>query len=328
MRLIWPLALIGLILIPVVVAAYIVRDRRSQKDLSNATLGEGYGDAISLGWKRHLSPLLGLLALSSLLVGFARPQATVDVPELRSTVVMVFDTSQSMIADDIEPTRLDAAKAAATDFVERQPDSVEIGIVSFGSAGAITLRPSDDRVAVVSSIDRLQPAGGTSLSEGLFAGLSTIANEPIIFLPDENGNVDIPPVDFGGFGSAIIIMFSDGEDTAEQDPAPLAELAAENGIQIYPVGLGTLEGAVVDVDGFSLSTSLQDAPLIDLAERSNGEYFAADSVDSLADITDSIERDLVINEEQLELTSLFGVGALLLLFAAAIAAMVTKGRTL
>lgn len=328
MSLLWPAALVGLILIPIAVGAYMVRDRRTSS-ARTATLGEGYTDVgSSSGWKRHLSPLIGLLALTSLLVGFARPQAVVDVPEFRSTVVLVFDTSQSMIANDVEPTRLDAAKAAATDFVERQPDSVEIGIVSFGSAGAITLRPSDDRSAVLASIDRLQAAGGTSLSEGLFAGLSTIATEPIIFAPDADGNVEIPEVDFGGFGSAIIVMFSDGEDTTEQDPAPLAELAATNGIQIYPVGIGTLEGAELDVDGFTLSSALQDEPLIALAEQSNGEYFSADSLDALADVTESIESDLVINEELLELTSLFGVAAMALLAISAVVAMMTKGRIL
>ncbi len=326
MSFIWPAALIGLLLVPLAIAAYVLLGRRSATSSHGATLGAGYDDVAALGWKRHLSPVLALLALSAMLVGFARPQAQVEVPELRSTVMLVFDTSQSMIADDLEPTRLDAAKAAATTFVEDQPDSVEIGIVSFGSSGAITLRPSDDRTAVLSSIDRLQAAGGTSLNEGLFAGLSAIAQSPIIYLPDESGDVDIPPVDFGGFGSAIIVLFSDGEDTTEQSPAPLAELAAANGIRIYPVGLGSTDGTVIELDGFSLSTALNEASLQELAERSNGTYFQVESIDELAAVTDTIEQDLQLNEEQLELTSVFGVGALALIAMAAMLSMRLKGR--
>lgn len=326
MSFIWPLALFGLLLVPVAIAAYVYLGRRSVNAPEQATLGAGYGDVTSLGWKRHISPALALVALCALLVGFARPQAQVDVPELRSTVMLVFDTSQSMIADDLEPSRLDAAKVAATTFVEAQPDSVQVGIVSFGSAGAITLRPSDDRTAVLASIDRLQAAGGTSINEGLFAGLSAIAKSPIIYLPDETGSVDIPPVDFGGFGSAIIVMFSDGEDTTEQSPAALAELAAANGIRIYPVGLGSTDGTVIELDGFSLSTALNEASLQELAERSNGTYFQVDTLDELAAVTDTIDQDLQLNEEQLELTSVFGVGALALLAVAALLSMRFKGR--
>lgn len=328
MSFLWPAALIALVLVPIAVVVYGWLGRRARPVNPEATLGAGYGDVVSLGWKRHIAPLFLLLALTSMLVGFSRPQATIDVPEFRSTVILVFDTSQSMVADDIEPTRLDAAKEAAKAFVEEQPDSVEVGIVSFGSTGAATLRPSDDRAAVLTSIDRLAPAGGTSLSEGLFAGLSSIAKEPIIFLPDENGEANIPPVDFGGFGSAVIVIFSDGEDTTEQDPAPLAELAATNGIRIYPVGIGTTEGAVVELEGFSMSSALNEESLQDLADRSNGTYFRAETVDDLAAVTDNIERDLEVNEELFELTSFFGIGALVLLALAALAAMRLKGRTL
>lgn len=326
MSVLWPTALVGLLLVPVLIGLYIYSSRKAASRAPLATLGDGYNDVKSLGWKRHLAPAISLLAVTAILVGFSRPQATIEIPELRSTVVLVFDTSQSMMANDLEPTRLDAAKAAATTFVNEQPDSVEIGIVSFGSAGAITLRPSDDRTAVLASVDRLQAAGGTSLSEGLFAGLSAIAQSPILYLPDETGAVDIPPVDFGGFGSAIIVLFSDGEDTTEQNPGPLAELASTNGIRIYPVGLGSTDGTVVELEGFSMSTALNEASLQQLADLSNGTYFQADTLDALAAVTDTIERDLELKDEERELTSLFGLGALALLAIAAVLSMRFKGR--
>lgn len=266
-----------------------------------------------------------IFALASLLVGFARPQATVDVPQIRSTVVLAFDTSSSMIADDLTPTRLDAAKVAAIDFVNEQPDAVEIGIVSFGNGGVVTLRPTDDRVAVESAIQRLQPTGGTSLSQGLFASLSAIADGPLFFDPELDAE-EQPPIDFGGFGSAIVVMFSDGEDTSEQDPTPLSELASSAGIKVFPVGLGSEEGAVIELDGFSVATVLDEAALIDIAARTNGEYFRAEDAGDLASITDSVERELVIEPEEIEITALFGLVALVFVALAGALRLAWTGR--
>ena len=221
----WPLALLGLLFVPALVVLYraLLRRRAARPELARLGRGE---TSERLDRRRHAPMLLLLLSVSLLMVGFARPQATIDVPQLKSTVVLAFDTSSSMLADDLDPTRLDAAKQAALEFVNEQPSAVEVGVVSFGSGGVVTLRPTDDRVAVVSSIERLQPAGGTSLSQGLFASLSAIADGPLIFDPEATGENEAPTADFGSFGSAIIVMFSDGEDTSEQDPTPLAELAS------------------------------------------------------------------------------------------------------
>ena len=321
----WPLALVGLIFVPFFAVMYW-RWTKQRSSNATATLGGGYQQVAEKRWTRHISPVFALLALTSLLVGFARPQATVDVPRLRSTVVLAFDTSQSMAADDLEPTRLEAAKNAALLFLESQPDSVDIGVVSFGHTGAITLSPSQERDDVAAAINRLQPVGSTSLSEGVFAALSAIAEDPIIYQPDENGNVDIPPVDFGSFGSSIIVLFSDGEDTTEADPLPLADLGAQAGIRIYPVGVGTLEGTTLDIDGFSVSTALNEESLVGLAEQSNGTYFQADDQDDLAAVTETIERDLTVEEERLEISSFFAGGGLVLITIAAVASMVTQRR--
>lgn len=325
MTFLWPLALVSLLFVPFLAVAYW---RWSTNATSNveATLGDGYVEVAPRKWTRHLSPVFALLALTSLLVGFARPQATIDVPRLRSTVVLAFDTSQSMAADDLEPTRLEAAKQAALLFLESQPDSVDVGVVSFGQAGAITLSPSQERDEVAAAINRLQPVGSTNLSEGIFSALSAIAEDPIIYQPDEFGNVDIPPVDFGSFGSAIIVLFSDGEDTTETDPLPLAELGAQAGIRIYPVGVGTLDGTTLDIDGFSVSSALQEETLMALADQSNGTYFLADEQADLAAVTETIERDLTIEEERLEISSFFAIGGVALIALAGAAAMTTQRR--
>ena len=325
MTFLWPFALLALLLLPLVAVGFVLWNKRRAGRVE-AVLGSGYDDVGTRSWTRHLSPILALLALTALTVGFARPEATVDVPRLRSTVVLVFDTSQSMAADDLEPSRLEAAKTAAIEFVADQPDTVDIGVVSFGQAGAITLRPSQERDEIVAAINRLQPVGSTNLAEGVFSALSVIADDPIVYLPDENGNVEIPPVDFGGFGSAIIVLFSDGEDTTESDPLPLADFGAQAGIRIYPVGVGTVEGTTLDIDGFSVASALDEESLQALAAQTNGTYFLADEGQDLTAATESIERDLVIEEERIEISSLFAIAGVVLIALAAGAAMVTERR--
>lgn len=329
MTFIWPLALLSLLLIPILAIGYRWLLTRRSSATSTTRIGQGVATDDSGAVKRNLPAALLLLSLTSLLVGFARPEATVDVPQRSGTVVLAFDTSGSMVADDLEPTRLDAAKEAAVDFVRDQPGDVEIGIVSFGSGGVITLRPTDDRVAVLSAIDRLEPAGGTSLSQGLFSALSAIAKEPLLFDPEILEGADAPgapSVDFGSFGSAIIVMFSDGEDTTEQDPTPLAELAASAGIRVFPVGLGSPEGAVVEVDGFSIATTLDEAALQDIAARTNGTYFRAEASEDLNSITDSVDRELTTEPEDIEITAFFAVGALVLAAIAGALSLRFTGR--
>ena len=321
----WPLALFSLILVPVAVFGYL-RWNVARSGAVATTLGSGYVDVGARKWTRHISPVLALLALIALLIGFARPQATINVPRFRSTIVLAFDISQSMAAEDLEPTRLEAAKIAALEFVENQPDSVDIGVVSFGSLGAITLRPTEERNEIVAAINRLEPAGETNLSEGLFAALSAIADDPIIYLPDEDGNVEIPDVDFGSFGSSIVVLFSDGEDTTEIDPLPLAELGAQGGIRTYTVGVGTLDGTTLDIDGFSVASALNEESLMAIAEQSNGEYFLAEEQADLTAAAETIERDLTIEEERIEISSLFAISGIAFLAFAAVASIVSQRR--
>ncbi len=321
----WPLALLALLLVPVLVAAYMVWVRK-RSNSERARLGTGYDEPNTRSWEHYVSPACAVLALAVMLVGVARPQATIEVPRFRSTAILAFDTSESMAATDLEPTRLQAAKVAATAFIESQPSSVDFGVVSFGSLGAITLSPTEEREEVVAAIERLEPAGETNISEGLFSSLSAIAEEPIVYLPDEEGNVEIPPVDFGEFGSSVIVLFSDGEDTTEVDPIPLAEIASQGGIRIYSIGVGTLEGTTLDLDGFSVSTALSEDTLREIAETSNGEYFLANETSDLISATNVIEQDLTLEEERLEVSSLFAVGALGLLGLAGMNSMLTKRR--
>jgi len=319
----WPLALLGLIVVGLL-AVVLHRFDRRVGDPMTARLGQGTVSEQGR-LRRQLPTWLLLTSLAALLVGFARPHATIDVTQLKSTVILAFDTSSSMVADDLEPSRLIAAKAAAVDFVNEQPGVVEIGVVSFGSGGVVTMRPTTDRVGVLSAIERLEPSGGTSLSQGLFASLAAIADGPMLFDPTAQ-DAPAPSVDFGSFGSAIVIMFSDGEDTTQQDPTVLTELAASAGIRVFPVGIGTKQGAVLDLDGFSIATALDEQSLKDIAAQTNGTYFRAEDAADLATITELVEREFVVEPEDIEITALFAIGALFVAALAGTLSLAWSGR--
>lgn len=323
MSFIWPTALIALLGIPLLIIGYIWLDqRRLVTNDASRRLGQGSISRNESGRRRHVPAALFIAALSLLLVGFARPQTTIDVPQRRSTVVLALDTSSSMLANDLEPTRLDAAKFAATEFVADQPDGIDLAVVSFGEQGNVTSRPTDDRVATLAAIDRLQPEGGTSLAQGLLAALTTLAREPFVIEGDE-----VPDVDFGGFGSALVIVLSDGEDTTEQDPTLLTELAARSGIRVITIGVGTEEGTVIETeDGFSLGTTLNPGPLIALADATNGQYLEASDSNGLTDAVDALERELQLVEQDLELTAILGIGALLLAALGGLFTLAATGR--
>jgi Ca-activated chloride channel family protein len=189
----WPLALVLLVAVPLLVWGYVVLIRR--RDARSAQLAEqGFApnDAARRSRRRrHVPFALFLVALALLLVGFARPRATLYVPHREGTVVLAFDVSNSMRATDLEPTRLAAAKIAAKGFVDRQPSSIRLGVVAFSSASLVVQQPTTDHAAVKSAIDHLTSQGATSLSRGIFTSLRVIAGKSLV-LPGQPAGADGP----------------------------------------------------------------------------------------------------------------------------------------
>ena len=181
-----------------------------------------------LGRRRHVPFGLLLAALAVMIFALSRPQATLASSRASGTVILVFDVSNSMGADDVEPTRLAAAQDAARRFVEAQPSTVDIGVVAFGDGALVTQQPTDDHAEILAAIGRLKPGGGTSLGQGMLVALSAIAGEPVA-LPDPE-QPSPPPV--GYLPSATIVLLSDGEDTGGPDPAAAAQLAADAGVHV------------------------------------------------------------------------------------------------
>jgi Ca-activated chloride channel family protein len=263
-------------------------------------------------------PALFLMSLALLLFGMARPEMPVSLPRVEGTVVLAFDVSRSMQADDLEPTRIEAAKAAARAFVEHQPSTIQIGVVAFSNGGLVVQRPTDAPADILAAIDRLSPQGGTSLGQGIFISLNAIAGEPITAgdetLTEGALGEEIPPLEIGNYPSAVIVLLTDGENTGSPEPLEVAQLAAEAGVRIYPVGIGSAEGTVLEVEGFNIVTQLHEPALQAIASLTNGSYYRAEDEGSLKEIYKDIDLQMTIKGERMEVTSVFAcLGSLFLL---------------
>jgi Ca-activated chloride channel family protein len=301
--------------------AYLILQRRRTAALAAFGVG-GPGGSRRAAVRRHLPYALLLAALPLLLGGLARPQATIDVPRVSGTVVLVFDVSNSMAAKDVAPNRLAAAQAAATSFVEEQPDTVDIGVVVFGDQALTTQAPTDDHAAALAAINRLTATGGTSLGQAILAALTTITGKPVT-LPEDGA----APPQLGYWGSASVVVFSDGEDTGDPAQAEAAaDLAAAAGVRIQTVGVGTTAGATVEVEGYQLATALNEQVLRGLADATGGTYLTAGDSGALAASTRSIDLKLTTRKEPVELTGPVAGLALLLLAAGALLMIRWHGR--
>ncbi|MGA2111049.1 MAG: VWA domain-containing protein [Anaerolineales bacterium] len=323
MSFLWPGLLFLLILIPLGIVLYWRRQRQ------RARLAAGYGGlefapgsaAGSLGFRRHIPPALFLAGLAILTIGLARPEAVLSLPREEGTVILAFDVSGSMAATDIQPTRLEAAKEAAREFVQRQPTSVQIGVVAFSDSAFSVQTPTDDQGAILAAIDRLAPQRGTSVAQGLLASLNVIAVAAGQAGQNPNLYSNLPPtptptatpVPKGTYTSAVIILLSDGENNENPDPLGAAEQAAARGVRIYTVGIGSPEGTTLHINGFTVHTQLDEATLKQISQLTGGTYYNAQSQTDLRTIYENLDRELVLKPEKTEITSLFAGASILLL---------------
>jgi Ca-activated chloride channel family protein len=316
--------LVGLLVLPALVVAYrrLLAGRAARV---RAMAAEGLVVVERRDRLRHVGPTLLLGALALLVLALTRPVAAVAEPHREGTVVLAFDVSNSMAATDLKPTRLEAAKAAARGFVAAQPPSVRIAVVAFGGSGVVTQRPTDDRTAVLAAIARLKPQSDTSLAGGILGGLSAIAGRPVRAPSDtETGATDETPI--GYYSGTAIVLLTDGENTSGADPHSLADLASAAGVRIDPVGLGTPAGTVIEVDGFSIATALDEPVLRQIADTTGGTYRRASDAATLAAVYDSIQLQWTTRSVPHEITSLVAGVAALLLLAGATVTVLRQGR--
>src|SRR6266511_5431955 len=303
MSFIWPVMLVLLLLVPLFVVLYArLQQRRRRFTARYGSLGlvqaaTGTAQRKGLGLRRHIPPALFLIGLTILLVGLARPQTVISLPRVEGTVILAFDVSGSMAADDLKPTRMEAAKAAAREFVARQPPSVLIGVVAFSESGFSVQVPTNDPAIVLNAINRLAPTRGTSLARGILTSLDTIAAseaDPAEGYYTERASGPEPtPVPAGTHTSAVIVLLSDGENTVSPDPMAAATAAAERGVRIDTVGLGTQGGATLEVEGFRVHTQLDESMLRQISQATDGTYHAAADQKDLEAVYDNVDARLV-----------------------------------
>ena len=316
----WTFMLWSLILIPFLILLYWrMRRRRAQIALRYGSLGlVQQASGRGVGVRRHIPAILFLLGLTVLFVSLARPQMVIGLPKTEGVVILAFDVSGSMAAEDFTPNRLEAAKKLAVEFVERQPSSVKIGVVAFSESGLSVQLPSVDQSTIVDAINRLRPQRGTSLANGIVASLNTIANltgqEPIVGFEGAdvpaplNGTPEVSPDQ-----STAIVLLTDGENNMNPNPVEAALLAAERGVRIHTIAVGSREGVELTVNGFTVFTKVDEEMLKQISEITKGTYYIAGSDDELDEVYESIEPRLKVEEEAQEVTSVFAGASILIL---------------
>jgi Ca-activated chloride channel homolog len=332
----WPGMLAGLLVVPALVFAYVSWQRRAA--VSRARLAElgvsAVGPATRLGWRRHLPAGVLVAGVTVLVFALARPEVNLALPNRTGTVLIAIDVSNSMSADDVSPTRLDAARAGALDLVDALPDAVEVGVVVFGDGALVVAQPTSDRETVTDALARLAPSGGTSTGAGLYTALEAIAGEPLAIVDEtaddgatvESGqgdDLEFDPanVDVGYLGAAEVVMFSDGENTSGIDPLEVSDLLAAAGVKVTTIAVGTEAGAVIEVEGYSVSTALDKEQLEQIAAATNGTFYAAADADEFGAIADALELEWRREAEQTEITGILAaIAAGLLILGAGLAA--------
>jgi Ca-activated chloride channel family protein len=333
MTFIWPAVLLLLAVIPVGALLATALDRRRRR---RAAAPGGLGLAGSIGRPsrrlRRIPAALFLTGFAVMGVALARPQGVVSLPREEGTVILAFDVSGSMAADDLKPTRIAAAKAAATDFVEQQPASVVVGVVAFSDSGLSVQAPTNDRASVLAAINRLAPERGTSLGQGIRASLQTISlaeSPPAQNYYSNRSPAPTPtptPVPAGTYTSAVIVLLTDGENNESPDPATQAQAAADQGIRIFTVGLGSPAGTTVNLNGFQVHTQLNEPLLQQIADTTKGTYFRAEDAQQLHSIYANLDTRLVVEPQKIEITALFAGASILLLAAGGMASLLWLGR--
>ncbi len=334
MKFLWPEALwLAVIAAPLLVALYLWLLHRRKKNtvrfasvaLVKQALGKGPG------WRRHVPPAVLLMALLVLLVAVSRPTAVIRLPSQQETIILAMDVSGSMRAADIKPNRLVASQEAAKTFVTELPASVRVGVVSFAGTAAVVQAPTLSREDVLASIDRFQLQRATAIGSGIVLSLATLFPDAGFDLSQITGARPMPPgfgdkkddkpkftpVDPGSYASAAIILLTDGQRTTGPDTLEMAKLAADRGVRIYTVGMGTKEGEIIGFEGWSMRVRLDEETLKQVALLTRGEYFFAGTAEDLKKVYQGLSSKLVVEKRDTEITALFAaLGALLALVGA------------
>jgi Ca-activated chloride channel family protein len=338
----WPHALWLLLLLPALAGTYLLLLRRKAALAVHYPALRTVREAVRLAppLRRHVPPLLMLLGLAALLLAIARPAAVMTAPAERGTVVLAIDVSLSMAATDIAPTRLAAAQAAATAFIDAQPAGVLVGIVAFAGHADVVQSPTANRSDLMAALKGLRFRRYTSIGNGLVAALQTmypdasVEGEHDIFgegrrpaviqslpvqYPDDKGKPRRRVAPGSDLSNAIVLV-SDGQGPLGVPPLTAAKMAADRGVRVYTIGIGTLYGGTAYVEGMPpLHADFEEETLQKIADVTGGDYFYASTADKVKRVYEKLSRRAILERKESEITALFGaIGGLLSLAAAAL----------
>lgn len=325
-----PWFLLALVAVPLAILGYLAAQRRRSADVVRFT---GLATLASVmparsGVKRHVPPVLYVVALAALAIALARPEVTVSVPRDRASIVLTTDVSGSMMATDVAPDRLASARAAANTFLDQVPDRVRVGLVAFSNTATVLQRPTTDRGRVREALASLRPQGGTATGEGLrtaLQALADLASEDAVRAGSTPGTVRPPKRP-----PAAIVLLSDGTSTSGADPVETARRAKRLGVPIYTIALGTPDGRIELLDSFGQPQVINVPPdpiaMADIARASGGQYFDAFDSEDLESVYERLGSRLGTVDEQRDITAAFAGGGLLLVLLGGGLSLLWLGR--
>ena len=344
MRFLWPELLWLLLAIPALAGAYLYALRKKKKAAVRYASLMLVRDAIGRGQaiRRHLPPLLFLLAMVIAILAIARPSATLTLPSEYMTLILAIDVSRSMQASDVTPTRISAAQTAVKSFIEELPRNVRMGIVTFAGTASVVQTPTENRDELTAAIDRFQLQRATATGSGLLVSLAQLLPDAGIDLEsavfdkafsrygggtasierprkaEKSVKKETAPVPPGSYTSGAIILLSDGRRTTGPDPIEAAKLAADRGVRVYTVGFGTKEGGMIGDDQWSFYVRLDEDTLKAVASITGAEYFYAGTSADLRKVYQNLTLKFGLERRETEISSFFSAGAALFVVIAAL----------
>ena len=343
----WPQFLWLLLAVPVLVLVYLWLLKRKKKlTLRYASLSivkEALGT--SMGWRRHIPPMLFLLAIAAMLFAASRPFAVITLPSTQETIILAMDVSGSMRATDVKPNRLVASQNAAKAFLTELPRSVKVGIVAFAGSAQVVQPPTLSREDLVAAIDKFQMQRATAIGSAIVVSLAELFPQEGIDLSaltygsgkprgvaiDQTPKKDkkeFVPVAPGSYNSAAIILLTDGQRTTGVDTLEAAKMAADRGVRVYTVGVGTVEGETIGFEGWSMRVRLDEATLKAVATQTQAEYFYAGNAETLKKVYEKLSSRLTSVKKETEISGLLALLAAVLAISSAALSLLWFNRIL
>jgi Ca-activated chloride channel family protein len=284
--------------------------------------------------RRHIPPVLFLLAIAAMLFAASRPFAVVSLPMTQETIILAMDVSGSMRATDVKPNRLVASQNAAKAFLAELPRNVKVGIVAFAGSAQVVQPPTLSREDLVAAIDKFQMQRATAIGSAIVVSLAELfPNDGIDLSAITYGNQrprgvaidqapkkekkEFVPVAPGSYGSAAIILLTDGQRTTGVDTMEASKMAADRGVRVYTVGVGTVDGETIGFEGWSMRVRLDEATLKAVATQTQAEYFYAGSAETLTKVYEKLSSRLTIEKKETEISGLVALLAAVLAIASA-----------